>query len=137
MYAGILFNAELVIYRDRLQRHERLVMALTQVIDSDISNYALQANRPLTQSEIRNQFERILTRYSGPRIFVWLSQKNQPPLFPNACTFHSITETAESKSKLQINPDCFLAFLFLWKLQPTVTSLQQKGNNHNSKMGSY
>ncbi len=101
MYAGILFNAELVIYRDRLQRHERLVMALTQVIDSDISNYALQANRPLTQSEIRNQFERILTRYSGPRIFVWLSQKNQPPLFPNASTFLSITETSESKSKLQ------------------------------------
>lgn len=101
MYAGILFNAELVIYRDRLQRHERFVMALTQVIDSDISNYALKANRPLTQSEIRKQFERILSRYSGPRILVWLSQKNQPPLFPNASTFHSITETSESKSKLQ------------------------------------
>ncbi|MGA1121411.1 MAG: histidine kinase dimerization/phospho-acceptor domain-containing protein, partial [bacterium] len=84
-------------------------MALTEVIDSGISNYVLQVNRPLNQNELRNQFQRILSQYSGPRILVWLNQNNQPPLFPSTSTFFSIAETSGSKPTSQLKQSLLMA----------------------------
>lgn len=76
-YAFLLAGAEIVVRRDRLQRHERLVMA---TVDSIANNLEQQK----TAGPIDNQdLLRVLNDFSAKRVMVWLSRPNQAALFPN------------------------------------------------------
>ena len=80
---GILLIAtDQIIKRDRLQRHERLVMATAMAIKTEFED----VNQiPGGQDEnLDNQrYRQILNSFSATRVLVWLSRPEVDPLFPN------------------------------------------------------
>lgn len=76
-YALVLAGAEVVVRRDRLQRHERLVMATVESIASSISHE--RSEGPIDDQVLL----RVLNDFSAKRVLVWLSRPNQAPLFPD------------------------------------------------------
>ena len=81
-YGILLVNSELVIRRDRLQRHERLVMATAESIAAHLKNHP----KPLfvNTAEGERELQLLLNDFSATRVMVWLSRPGQPPLFPKA-----------------------------------------------------
>lgn len=77
-YALLLAGAELIVRRDRLQRHERLVMATADAIANSVAHEASEG--PIDDQVIL----RVLNDFTAKRILVWLSRPNQAPLFPTA-----------------------------------------------------
>lgn len=75
-YAAILLGTEVIIRRDRLQRHERMVMATAEAIDKNMLHEMAEGH--LNENEIM----RILNDFSAKRVLVWLSRPGEPPLFP-------------------------------------------------------
>lgn len=77
-YALLLAGAELIVRRDRLQRHERLVMATADAIANSIAHE--KSEGPIDDQIIL----RVLNDFTAKRVLVWLSRPNQAPLFPTA-----------------------------------------------------
>ena len=80
---GILLIAtDQIIKRDRLQRHERLVMATAMAIKNEFDDVK---QTPGSQDEtLDNQrYRQILNNFSATRVLVWLSRPTKDPLFPN------------------------------------------------------
>ena len=75
-YAAILLGTDVIIRRDRLQRHERMVMATAEAIDKNML-HEIEEGR-LNE----NTMLRILNDFSAKRVLVWLSRPGEPPLFP-------------------------------------------------------
>ncbi len=68
-----------VIKRDRLLRHERLVMATAQAIGDSIDIASSVQTSKLEDSD----YLKILNEFSATRVLVWLSRPNSEPLFPD------------------------------------------------------
>ncbi len=66
------FAAEQVIKRDRLLRHERLVMATAQAIGDSINIASSGQTSKLEDSA----YLKILNEFSATRVLVWLSRPN-------------------------------------------------------------
>lgn len=77
-YALLLAGAELIVRRDRLQRHERLVMATADSIAMTIAHE--ESEGPIDDQV----FLRVLNDFTAKRVLVWLSRPDQAPLFPTA-----------------------------------------------------
>ena len=81
-YGILLVTTEVVIQRDRLQRHERLVMATTAAINENPAirgKQEIPALSRLGEQDIR----KVLNEFSATRVLVWLSRPSAPPVFPN------------------------------------------------------
>lgn len=82
-YGVILFSTDVVIFRDRLQRHERLVMATAEAIQQEVDlaqGGNVGAKVVLRDSEIK----KVLDEFSATRVLVWMSRPGHPPLFPTS-----------------------------------------------------
>ena len=95
-YGLLILNTEQVLSRDRLQRHQRLVMATAEAVhqefkhaDGDDHGKFLNPNSPEGASELRE----ILNDFSAIRVMVWLSRPSQPPIFPTAHSVKSFLDT--------------------------------------------
>ena len=75
-YALVFVGTEIVIRRDRFQRHERLVMATTESIRNTLNQRTDEA--PVDKDLILQA----LNDFSATRVLVWLSRPGQDPLFP-------------------------------------------------------
>ena len=75
-YALVFVGTEIVIRRDRFQRHERLVMATTESIINTLNQRTDEA--PVDKDLILQA----LNDFSATRVLVWLSRPGQDPLFP-------------------------------------------------------
>ncbi len=79
----LLIGTDQIIKRDRLQRHERLVMATGMAIEKEVSKEAEgQKNGGLDDQTYRQ----ILNNFSATRVLVWLSRPSTDPLFPNTAS---------------------------------------------------
>ena len=77
---GILLVAtDQVIKRDRLLRHERLVMATAQAVGDSIE--IVDSSKNATLDDLT--YQKILNEFSATRVLVWLSRPNSEPIFPN------------------------------------------------------
>lgn len=76
-YGAIFVVSEIVIYRDRLQRHERLVMSTSESIQ--------ERYKALESSQEGNSIQNNLSDFSNSRVLVWLSRQSnsRPPVFPS------------------------------------------------------
>lgn len=92
-YGLLMLNSELVLSRDRLQRHQRLVMATTEAVDADLKaaggHRLLRTNTPAGAAQV----QKVLNDFSAIRVMVWLSRPSQPPVFPNANSVHAFLHT--------------------------------------------
>ena len=79
-YGLLMVTTELVISRDRLQRHERLVMATAEAISQRLATTAPQARGGVGTAEISV----LLNDFSATRVLVWLSRPRQAPVFPRS-----------------------------------------------------
>jgi len=82
-YGLLLVTTEVVIRRDRLQRHERLVMATAAAIDE---NLAIKGKQELSKrTKLGEQdLTDVLNDFSATRVLVWLSRPSAPPVFPRS-----------------------------------------------------
>ena len=80
-FGVLLIATDQVIKRDRLQRHERLVMATAMSVANEIDQVkdkdGLKKKFPDDQS-----YRKILNEFSATRVLLWLSRPNQDPIFP-------------------------------------------------------
>ena len=80
---GILLIAtDQIIKRDRLQRHERLVMATAMAIKNEFDDVK-QAPGSQDETLDNQRYRQILNNFSATRVLVWLSRPTKDPLFPN------------------------------------------------------
>ena len=80
-YGVLILNSELVIQRDRLQRHQRLVMATAEAIEKQLAGPASAAN--LNTLAGQRRVREVLSDFSATRVLVWLSRPNGlSPIFP-------------------------------------------------------
>ena len=77
-YGLLIVTTELVISRDRLQRHERLVMATAESISQRLATRNPQAGAGIGVEEVSV----LLNDFSATRVLVWLSRPQQAPVFP-------------------------------------------------------
>ena len=77
----LLVATDQVIRRDRLQRHERLVMATAEAIATTIDGIQVPRNQA-QESLSEPPYQQILNDFSATRVLVWLSRKDQLPIFP-------------------------------------------------------
>jgi signal transduction histidine kinase len=82
-YGVILFSTDFVILRDRLQRHERLVMATAEAIQEE-TNIALGGKTAAKAVLEDSKIKKILDEFSATRVLVWLSRSGKSPLFPTS-----------------------------------------------------
>ena len=75
-YALILVGTEIVIRRDRFQRHERLVMATANSISKTLDQR--KNDQPIND----DLYLDVLNDFSAKRVFVWLSRPNEDPIYP-------------------------------------------------------
>jgi signal transduction histidine kinase len=81
---GILLIAtDQVIKRDRLQRHERLVMATAMAVAKEIEEVRDEDGLE-KQSLDEQSYRKILNEYSATRVLLWLSRPQKDPIFPNS-----------------------------------------------------
>ena len=82
-YGLLMVTTEVVIRRDRLQRHERLVMATAAAINEKL---AIRGKQELsTRSRLGEQdVSDVLNEFSATRVLVWLSRPSAPPIFPRS-----------------------------------------------------
>lgn len=86
-YAALIVNTELVIQRDRQQRHERLVMATAAAIEAQLPR---RPGAPLPEAQLRAA----LNDFSATRVLVWLSRPGQPPLLPQTLSSAALRQPA-------------------------------------------
>ena len=100
-YGVLLVNSELVIRRDRLQRHERLVMATAESIAAHLKEHP----KPLftDTAEGQRELQLLLNDFSATRVMVWLSRPGQPPLFPKAYSVQGFFTDPELLIRAGIN----------------------------------
>ena len=79
-YGLLIVTTELVISRDRLQRHERLVMATAESISQRLATRNPQAGAGIGVEEVSV----LLNDFSATRVLVWLSRPQQAPVFPRS-----------------------------------------------------
>lgn len=80
-YGLLMATNELVIRRDRLQRHERLVMATAMAIEKHLNaggGRMLATHTPEGERRVREE----LNDFSATRVMVWLSRPSAQPIFP-------------------------------------------------------
>ena len=80
---GILLVAtDQVIKRDRLQRHERLVMATAMSVEKAIEQVKEEDS---SKSSVLDEesYRKILNEYSATRVLLWLSRSPNEPIFPD------------------------------------------------------
>lgn len=80
-YGLLMATNELVIRRDRLQRHERLVMATAMAIEQHLKasgDNLLSVRTPEGERRVREE----LNDFSATRVLVWLSRPAAEPIFP-------------------------------------------------------
>ena len=80
-YAGLLFSTDFVIRRDRLQRHERLALAMAEVIQQTLDR-PFVGSRAEKSAAGDSAIQNIVNQFSTPAFLVWLSRSGKPPLFP-------------------------------------------------------
>jgi len=81
-YGLLMATNELVIRRDRLQRHERLVMETAMSIEQNLKGPArasLSTQTPQGEQAVRAE----LNNFSATRVLVWLSRPQAQPIFPS------------------------------------------------------
>ena len=86
-YGVILFGTDIVILRDRLQRHERLVMATAEAIQAEVNLASDRKTAAKTAAKTvlgDIEIKTVLDEFSATRILVWLSRSGKPPLFPTS-----------------------------------------------------
>jgi len=86
-YAVLLVSTEQLINRDRLQRHERLVMATAESIGVLLSDQGQPPKKILTAVEeaaFEERVKRVMEDFSAARVMVWLSRPGKPPMFPSS-----------------------------------------------------
>lgn len=82
-YGLLMVTTEAVIRRDRLQRHERLVMATAAAINEKLAIIGKQ--ELATRSRLGEQVvSNVLNEFSATRVLVWLSLPSAPPIFPRS-----------------------------------------------------
>ena len=86
-YGLLMLNSELILSRDRLQRHQRLVMATAEAVDADLKAAGGHKLLRTSTPDGARQVQRVLNDFSAIRVMVWLSRPSQPPVFPSA---HSV-----------------------------------------------
>ncbi len=88
VYAVALVNSELVVRRDRLQRHERMAMAIAGAIQAELDEHGP------TESEAHIQI--LLNDFSSTRVKVWLSGPQGQLLLPSPLT-KALTPSAANR----------------------------------------
>ena len=78
-FGVFLVATDQVINRDRLLRHERLVMATAQAVGDSIEIASSGQTAKLEDSS----YQKILNDFSATRVLVWLSRPKSEPLFPD------------------------------------------------------
>jgi signal transduction histidine kinase len=78
-FGVFLVATDQVIKRDRLLRHERLVMATAQAVGVSIEKLSPGQSSKLEDSS----YQKILNEFSATRVLVWLSRPGTEPLFPD------------------------------------------------------
>ena len=84
-YGILMVTTEVVIQRDRLQRHERLVMATAAAINENLAITGKQGIPTLSRLGEQDLRE-VLNEFSATRVLVWLSRPSAPPVFPNSAS---------------------------------------------------
>ncbi len=78
-FSIFLIATDQVIKRDRLLRHERLVMATAEAVGESIEN--LRQGHATKLDDL--SYQKILNEFSATRVLVWLSRPEADPLFPD------------------------------------------------------
>ena len=77
----LLISTDQLIKRDRLQRHERLVMATAKEVERTIDSspgIILGSSQKISDEAYKN----ILNDFSATRVVIWLSRLDKDPIFP-------------------------------------------------------
>ena len=96
-YALILVGTEIVIRRDRFQRHERLVMATAESIAKTLDQR--KNDQPIND----DLYLEVLNDFSAKRVLVWLSRPNVDPLFPQTFASRNFLENDALLSAAGVN----------------------------------
>jgi hypothetical protein len=81
-FGVLLVATDQVIKRDRLQRHERLVMATAMSVENQIEQVREQDGSQMQGLDDKS-YRTILNDFSATRVLLWLSRPEKPPLFPD------------------------------------------------------
>lgn len=101
-YGLLLVATDQVIRRDRLQRHERLVMATSEAVAQTID--AVETSQKQSQVGLSDMdYQRILNDFSATRVVVWLSRKDQQPIFPEIPSVKSFFRDPTLLDKAGVN----------------------------------
>ena len=95
-YGLLILNTEQVLSRDRLQRHQRLVMATAEAVHNEFKHADWDDHSPLLKSASpaeASELQEILNDFSAIRVMVWLSRPSQPPIFPTAHSVRAFLDT--------------------------------------------
>lgn len=93
-FSIFLVATDQVIKRDRLLRHERLVMATAQAVGQSIESLNPGQTTKLDDSS----YQKILNEFSATRVLVWLSRPKKDPIFPDVT---SVDEFLANSALLQ------------------------------------
>jgi signal transduction histidine kinase len=94
-YGLILVGSEQLIKRDRLQRHERLVMATANAIQARLDQPAGAANSGVMNDKEYEIIENTLNEFSSVRVLVWLSRPSQAPILPSSLATADFTQNKQ------------------------------------------
>jgi|LauGreDrversion4_2_1035121.scaffolds.fasta_scaffold72668_2 hypothetical protein len=94
VYAIALVNSEFVIRRDRLQRHERLAMAIAGAIQAELDEHGDNPNGANADPVKEAHLQALLNDFSGTRVLVWFSGKQGRLLLPSPTTSASTSSAA-------------------------------------------
>lgn len=97
-YGLLIATNEVVIRRDRLQRHERLVMATAMAIEQHLKSpggASLTRQSALDEQVVQAE----LNDFSATRVLVWLSRPQAQPIFPST---RSVKEFLLNKPLLEM-----------------------------------
>lgn len=94
-YGLILAGSDQLIKRDRLQRHERLVMATANAIQARLDQPTGAANAAVMNDMEYKIIENTLNEFSSTRVLVWLSRPSQSPILPSSLATADFTQNQQ------------------------------------------
>ena len=98
----LLISTDQLIKRDRLQRHERLVMATAKEVERTIDSspgLILDSSQKISDEAYKN----ILNDFSATRVVIWLSRPDKDPIFPQNTAVSKFLENSELLKKAGVN----------------------------------
>lgn len=93
-FGVLLIATDQIIKRDRLQRHERLVMATAMSIENEIEQ-VIDKEGAKRQILDEKSYRKILNEFSATRVLLWLSRPEKKPIFPDVASIDQFLADSE------------------------------------------